>query len=676
MDALQDQVQNGNLEWLNRISYYSQRVTGSNAYWRAKRREVFSWINYHVEKKNGLPSLFITLSCAEYFWPDIERLIIDRYIVAGLAPPDVSKNHVGLVNDHCIVVQEYFQLRVETWLDTVGKKLLGIKHYWLRYEFAPSRGQIHAHLLAICDHRSIQEKCFELKDDRTELAKYLSDWMEKRMGMTASVPDLYDDEKLSKKEHPSKRKFSEILEAFPDRSKNNDTGTTQIVEENLNRSENNDSGKVAKGDDDLGTGHSDCKLSDGSETLWKGSLETSCKEDAAACQRFFLNHKCSDYCMRKRTWTKKDESSVSKRRRVCRCGFGVEQNAGKCDTGGFHLSTEPKLVCDLRGFDRVDMPRNNKRVVQSSMHVAQGWRANCDVQFLIYKCHPDRVDPSDVARVTNYIVSYNCKGTEREVEEKKSMKAIIMASREESGTKADLRKLAKRLLNESAKGRVISRQEATCQLADLNLFLCSERIETVSVAGECRLGGNKKQDSTFLSKYAHRTDHLEVSLNDYFEVVKNDGVRNGRKWTVPHYVGAKTEAVYPPTSASARGALLVYSPWHGEFPLKKNDDIGLLETFNTCLKAKLFPDSLLMAYANAKEQCCRPETVSRSTGVDYESFAYNEDPEVQDVVDLASTLFDRSEFTGDPGESDFDFGFDTDWSKQNYEVRTARCRNW
>ena len=38
---------------------------------------------------------------------------------------------------------------------------------------------------------------------------------------------------------------------------------------------------------------------------------------------------------------------------------------------------------------------------------------------MIYKCKPDNVDPKDVSRVTNYIVSYACKGSETVVEEKR-----------------------------------------------------------------------------------------------------------------------------------------------------------------------------------------------------------------------------------------------------------------
>ena len=108
---------------------------------------------------------FITLSCAEYFWADVLELLKDRLKLAGLDPSLGDQKHpkfLQTVNDFAVVIQEYFQERVVTWLDTVGKAIFGIKHYWVRYEFAPGRGQIHAHLLAIPEDQSIYKSAHAL----------------------------------------------------------------------------------------------------------------------------------------------------------------------------------------------------------------------------------------------------------------------------------------------------------------------------------------------------------------------------------------------------------------------------------------------------------------------------------------------------------------------------------
>jgi hypothetical protein len=52
---------------------------------------------------------------------------------------------------------------------------------------------------------------------------------------------------------------------------------------------------------------------------------------------------------------------------------------------------------DLRGCDCVESPREegDRWVVQASMFLAQGWRANCDLQVLLHDVDPDNPLPED-----------------------------------------------------------------------------------------------------------------------------------------------------------------------------------------------------------------------------------------------------------------------------------------
>ena len=77
-------------------------------------------------------------------------------VITGKDPNSFEQNISKHVNEYSLVVQEYFQERVKLWLQTVGEKVFKIKHYWLRYEFAPSQGQIHAHMLLISDRKHIK----------------------------------------------------------------------------------------------------------------------------------------------------------------------------------------------------------------------------------------------------------------------------------------------------------------------------------------------------------------------------------------------------------------------------------------------------------------------------------------------------------------------------------------
>lgn len=183
LQDIADEMNRGNKSWLEKISYFNAQAKGSTGYWRSKRNEVNAWINHHINAGNGPPTLFITLSCAEYWWKDINRLLADRFSIAGLEPPTVETNNVSSVNNYTIIVQEYFQLRVKHWIDTVGKKIYKIKHYWGRFEFAPSRGQVHLHLLAISDFTSFHRYLHKHVPSEHR-ADVLASWAKKNLGFS------------------------------------------------------------------------------------------------------------------------------------------------------------------------------------------------------------------------------------------------------------------------------------------------------------------------------------------------------------------------------------------------------------------------------------------------------------------------------------------------------------
>ena len=217
VESLRDAIIEGKSNFVNEIAYFSKDVIGSDGYWRFKRNELHSWINHHVEVGNGRPSYFITLSCAEYFWPDIIRLVKERHFIATGESIDISegiKGRTQLINDHAGVVQEYFQKRVEQWLDTVGKDVFGIKHYWVRYEFAPSRGQIHVHMLCISSDQSMQEAMYELRHDETKQAEVIAEWSERKMGLSASLPEHNEERR---KQNPVTLHYSNIKYNTKDR---------------------------------------------------------------------------------------------------------------------------------------------------------------------------------------------------------------------------------------------------------------------------------------------------------------------------------------------------------------------------------------------------------------------------------------------------------------------------
>jgi hypothetical protein len=216
LEELQDKIRSGDTTFINSLTYWNKRVKGSTAYWYQKRSELYTWINHHVERGNGAPLFFITLSCAEHYWPDIIALLKERLEIAG---EDTSMCYVGspklaqYLNDYTIVVQEYFQQRVVLWLETVGKKVFGIEHYWVRYEFAPGRGQIHAHLLAIPKNPTLHQLSYELQKNRDNgecRADIIGEWAAKQFGLTASVEDGFDEIEVGSDNTPVKVRLSAV----------------------------------------------------------------------------------------------------------------------------------------------------------------------------------------------------------------------------------------------------------------------------------------------------------------------------------------------------------------------------------------------------------------------------------------------------------------------------------
>ena len=171
---------------------------------------MYAWINHHIEAKHGPPNFFITLSCAEYLWPDINRLIDERLSIAQLEGSKSKTSIVQLINDYTLVVQEYFQERVKIWLSTIGTQVFHIKYYWLRYEFAPSRGQIHAHMLAIHKDPEVMKPYYTNTTNKKKQEEFLCQWMTKELGMTASFSETSMGPISEKKYHPSKESYKNI----------------------------------------------------------------------------------------------------------------------------------------------------------------------------------------------------------------------------------------------------------------------------------------------------------------------------------------------------------------------------------------------------------------------------------------------------------------------------------
>jgi len=540
LQDLQEELQNGNLNWVDQITYYSHKIPGSPEYWRMKRNHVYSWINYHIEQNHGPPTLFITLSCAEYFWPEVKRLISERFSIVNLTPPDINKHYIQCINDYTLIVQELFQQRVQIWLNTIGKKIFEIQYFWGRYEFTKQRGQIHTHLLAITKYDPIQDVMFTYKNNKRKQAKLLQEWVEKKYRMTATIPTGFDialSDSQNRKNHPAIFRFSDI---------------------------------------------------------------TDHKKDAINCLLYMQQHHCSNYCMRKRKYISKTEDSISRKRRICRCGAGIEETFNTNNTPGFQRRKLPTITQDIRGYLRLDLSRNHSRTVQSSLSLIQGWRANCDIQIIIYESDPKNPDLQEIATVTDYVVAYACKGNDSLIQEKRNIYNQVMQAEALYDSNKDIKRLARQILNKTVSRRIIPKQEVMVSLAKLDLTFCSESIENVSMSGRYRL--SNKPSKTFLSIYAARPLLLteNISLHDYFHIIKNHCHTKSTKTIIPYYVGANCQPTFPPTRSYARSIILIFKPWNKTFD--DHDKRDFVQEFYDYINSPICNPFVKISYERKKQR--------------------------------------------------------------------------
>ncbi len=147
---------------------FSRNIKGSDNFWRSRTKDLKHWITHHVAKGHGPPMFFITLSCAENWWIDLKHLL------AQLEDTAQNYSRAQAIRDESMIamsnaswrhpfVNEYFMRRAKSFMSTVVKMALGIEHYWGCVEFAPGRGAIHLHIVAIAKDMAYLQDFYHAK---------------------------------------------------------------------------------------------------------------------------------------------------------------------------------------------------------------------------------------------------------------------------------------------------------------------------------------------------------------------------------------------------------------------------------------------------------------------------------------------------------------------------------
>ena len=123
---------------MSKLMHYAKNITGSSGYWQKSKEDLKATIS-----QKGPPTIFFTLSCAEYHWPEFHNLLSNS-CTEKLTPGDRHKNVLN--NPHLLdwLFSERTDRFVKFWL----KESLQSSWHWYRFEYAVQRGSIHCHGVA------------------------------------------------------------------------------------------------------------------------------------------------------------------------------------------------------------------------------------------------------------------------------------------------------------------------------------------------------------------------------------------------------------------------------------------------------------------------------------------------------------------------------------------------
>ena len=86
----------------------------------------------------------------------------------------------------------------------------------------------------------------------------------------------------------------------------------------------------------------------------------------------------------------------------------------------------------------------------------------------MYKSNPNKRDVQEIARITEYLVSYACKGNATQKEEVQMSKALVQNYVETTGDKNDMSRIISQIINKISSSRLIPLQEVMVFLTNLH----------------------------------------------------------------------------------------------------------------------------------------------------------------------------------------------------------------
>jgi len=152
MERLQQIVNDNPDDVTHHVSRILSSIRGSGPYWKQQCEKLMALM---IDK--GMPTIFFTISAADYQWPDLYRMMPG----ANSSSESTLAQRVQAVNDNPNIADEFFVQRAESFVKVFLEDCLNAAWTWWRYEWQ-SRGSIHLHGAArLRDAPDFQQKARE-----------------------------------------------------------------------------------------------------------------------------------------------------------------------------------------------------------------------------------------------------------------------------------------------------------------------------------------------------------------------------------------------------------------------------------------------------------------------------------------------------------------------------------
>ena len=177
-----------NMIFKDQAYLFLRGIPGSPPYWQKFMYEVVAMVS-----QLGIPTWFMTLSCADLRWPELFR-ILSRVKGETMTDEEIDNlsynDKCSLLNLNPVITAKHFQYRVETFFKEVllsnANPIGKIVYYALRIEFQ-MRGSPHLHSLIWTSD------CPELKDGNEEAyIRYIDEHVQGSLPKRENDSELYE----------------------------------------------------------------------------------------------------------------------------------------------------------------------------------------------------------------------------------------------------------------------------------------------------------------------------------------------------------------------------------------------------------------------------------------------------------------------------------------------------